>query len=350
MEDDSASSRRFGSEFVEEYRRRHGSKTPQGRTLTYENAVNEEFAERREWLDEQLCQLPVNQADRLAGCVWQDAHYWSVHLEMAVGAALRQVGLSVVYDRSWGGQTPDWTVLGSTGEPLCLVEVYTASPSQDTYGKMRSWHNLTQQIKTIPVGVVLMLEPTGRLPQAPDPRTAKKIARELREALSSPRCPSRIPTSPGYTFLIQCNRFGQSLSSPFGLYACFEPPSSIAGQVSAAQIIGPVKGKIGKYRRIVNEHNLPLVVAVGAHRFTGLGLRDLDDLLSGEPTVTVQFNLGDTYIGEAMSPPPRWDMPAELAGLLWVDNVFPFAVTSRPNPAAHRPMPAALAGMGVAAE
>ncbi|MGI5286532.1 hypothetical protein ACQEVF_24780 [Nonomuraea polychroma] len=149
----------------------------------------------------------------------------------------------------------------------------------------------------------------------------------------------------GYTFLVQGDRYGHPLSSPFGLFACFEPPSSIAGQVSATQIIGPVKGKISKYRRIVSEHNLPLVVGVGAHPFTGLSLRELDDLLTGEPTVTFQFNLDDTHIGEAALPPPSWEMPAELAGLLWVGNKFPFTVTSRPNPGAHRPMPAMPASL-----
>ncbi|MBB4913352.1 hypothetical protein [Streptosporangium saharense] len=346
MEDTSVPSRRFGPEFVEEYRRRHGNKPPQGRTLTYENAVNEEFAPRRDWLDEQLRQLSVRQADRLARCVWKDEHYWSVHFEMAVGAALRQAGLHIVYDYFWGRQTPDWTVMSDTGEPLCLVEVYTASPPQKTYDSMRAWHQLTQQIKTIPVGVVLRLEPTGRPVQAPDSRTAKRIAGEIRGALCGALCPSRISTSFGYTFLVQGDRYGGVIPSPFGLFACFDPPSSTAGQVSAAQIIQPVKDKISKYRRIVDEHDLPLVVAVGAHRFTGLGLRELDDLLTGEPVLTFQFNLGDTHVDDAIFPPPRWDMPRELSGLLWVDNKFPFAVTSRPNPAAHRPMPATLASLG----
>jgi hypothetical protein len=236
--------------------------------------------------------------------------------------------------------------MSSAGEPLCLVEVHTASPPQETYGTMRAWHQLTQQIKTIPVGVVLMLEPTGRLIPAPDSRTAKRIAGEVRGALCSPLCPLRIPTSFGYTFLIQGDRYGKALPSPFGLFACFDPPSSTAGQVSAAQIIAPVKGKISKYRQVVDEHDLALVVAVGAHPFTGLELRELDDLLTGEPVITFQFNPGDTHIGDATFPPPKWDMPAELAGLLWVDNKFPFTVTSRPNPDACRPMPELLAKLG----
>ncbi|WP_182885746.1 hypothetical protein [Microbispora sp. H10885] len=331
---------------MDDYRRRHGNKTPQGRALTYENAVSEEFAERRKWLDDQLGRLPVRQADQLARRVWKDERYWSVHFEMAVGAALRQAGLEVVYDHPWDRQTPDWTVLSAEGEPLCLVEVHTASPRQDTYQSMRAWHQLTQRIKTIPVGVLLMLEQTSRPIPAPDSRTAKRIAEEVRKALGSPFCPFRIPASFGYTFLVQSGGDGGTLPSPFGLYACFEPPSAIAGQVSAAQIVTPVRGKISKYRKLVEEHELPLVVAVGAHPFTGLGLRELDDLLTGEQVITFQFKPGDAYIGKAAVPPSRWDVPAELAGLLWIDNKFPFTMTSRPNPSAHRPMPALLANLG----
>ncbi|WP_214111404.1 hypothetical protein [Acrocarpospora catenulata] len=342
MNSDAPPPRRFDQEFVEEYQRRHGAKTPQGRSLTYDNAVDEEFAPRRAWLDEQLGRLPAKQADRLARNVWLDEHYWPVHFEMATGAALRRAGLQLVYDRSWDGQTPDWTVLTDDGKPVCLVEVHTASPPRETYGNMRAWHQLTQQIKKIPVGVVLMLEPTGQPIPAPTAKTAKKAASEVHQALSSPGCPSRIPTSTGHTFLVQASRYGYPLPSPFGLFACFEPPSSIAGQVSAEQIIGPIRTKINKYRQLVNSHDLPLVVAVGAHPFTGLGLEELDDLLHGQSVITFQFKAGDTHIGRVNSPSPKWDMPPELAGLLWVENAFPFAVTSRPNAAAERPMPAAL--------
>ncbi|WP_147268416.1 hypothetical protein [Spongiactinospora rosea] len=338
---------RFGPAFVEEYRRRHGSKTPQGRELTYDNAVSDEFAPRREWLSRQLNLLPAKQADQLARKVWQDDHYWSVHFEMAVGAALRQAGLNAVYDHPWGRQTPDWTVMAATGEPLCLVEVYTASPPQRTYRSMRAWHQVTQQFKKIPIGVVLTLESTGSPIDPPDSKEAKRLAREVERALSSVLCPPRITTSLGLTFLVLADRYGRQIPSPFGLRACFEAPSSIAGQVSAAQIVPGVREKISKYRRIVDEHDLPLVVAVGAHPFTGLTLRELDDFLAGEMSMTFQFNIGDGYIGSSTFPSSRWDIPSELSGLLWVDNLFPFEATGRPNSTAQRPMPAILASLNI---
>ncbi|MFF3087596.1 hypothetical protein ACFVRB_21460 [Streptomyces nojiriensis] len=34
------------------------------------------------------------------------------------------------------------------------------------------------------------------------------------------------------------------------------------------------------------------------------------------------------------SSPPRWTMSPDLAGVLWVDNVFPSSTAWRPNPTA----------------
>lgn len=80
-----------------------------------------------------------------------------------------------------------------------------------------------------------------------------------------------------------------------------------------------------------------------AHRFTGVTLDHLDDVLSGlpAPKLTFQFSPGDPFIGRQavnMAPIPPWD----LAGLLWVANQLPFSLTARPNPTAQRPMSAAL--------
>jgi hypothetical protein len=58
-------------------------------------------------------------------------------------------------------------------------------------------------------------------------------------------------------------------------------------------------------------------VAVGAHRFTGVTLEHLDNLLAGTPTTTFQFNPGDTWIGEStvnLGQRERWRMPAGACG------------------------------------
>ncbi|MFD6912197.1 hypothetical protein ACFWB2_06785 [Streptomyces virginiae] len=124
------------------------------------------------------------------------------------------------------------------------------------------------------------------------------------------------------------------------------PPSNIAGVVSAHPLVGRIEEKVRKYRILAEETGLPLIVAAGAHRFTGLDVRQLDDLLKGVHTLTVQLRFGDSFVHQpiALQPgkPPRWSMPAELAGVLWVDNNFPFSGQWRPNPDAAMRAPAEL--------
>jgi hypothetical protein len=90
-----------------------------------------------------------------------------------------------------------------------------------------------------------------------------------------------------------------------------------------------------------------LIVAIGAHRFTGVTLADVDDILTGlaAPKIKFQFDASDPHIGSEtvnMAPIPPRVWPEGLAGLLWIDNELPFPATIRPNPTSDRPIPAAL--------
>jgi hypothetical protein len=212
---------------------------------------------------------------------------------------------------------------------------------------MRAWHELVERIKQIPVPVVLALAgaPEGPL-EAPDAGTAKQIAEDLRLFLLSPLVGSSF-TSCGYTFLVQADRrTGKAMRAP-GMRAILVPPSSRAGLVTAQRLAARIDRKVRKYREVAAGAGLPLIVAAGAHRFTGLGVEELDHLLEGEPTITIKFDFGDTHIHRPVEVqplnPPRWVMPKELAGVLWVDNVFPFTTSWRPNPDALIPAPRPLA-------
>ena len=70
-------------------------------------------------------------------------------------------------------------------------------------------------------------------------------------------------------------------------------------------------------------------------------------LWTGKPVFTMQFNFGDCYLGKPVdinpAKPARWAMPPELAGVLWIDNTFPFGAQWRPNAEAVRPAPNVLA-------
>lgn len=338
--------RRFGPDFVAEQLRRFEDRPPERRSLSYDIAVGDEYAPWRDWLDDQLALLPAKEAAAFAGKLWHDQWFWPGIIELGAGAALRAAGQNVDYERAWQGLTPDWTVLGPDGQPQALVEVLTDSPSQALAGQIRAWHALVERIKAIPVPVVLALAPSTAGPSvAPDARTAKAITLGLSRFLLAGSEDAEFRTH-GYTFQIQGDRRTGGLLRPPGDSTILVPPSGLAGVVTATTLVERIDAKVKKYRAIAQEADLPLIVAAGAHRFTGVGVAQLDHLLTGSLSMTVQFNFGDDYLGPPVdldaSRPARWAMPADLAGVLWIDNVPPFRPTWRPNDAAMRPAPSSL--------
>lgn len=336
---------RFGPDFVAAHRASYGGRTPEQRQLTYDIAVEPEFEHWRRWYGEQLALLPSPQADALAGRLWLDEHFWPVTFELAAGAAIRSAGYTAVYEQDYDGLTPDWTALTPGGEPAFLVEVHTDQPSKETFGRIRAWKALERRIATIPVGVVLVLKGNGRVaPKPPDAGTAKKIAREVRARLLGFPGTALIQAF-GYTFVVLADQFGP-VRSANGVYAQFAAPSGVAGPVEAGRLARAVDEKVAKYVDLANRYNVPLVIAVGAHRFTRVDLSDVDELLAGAPTVSFHFNIGDTFVGTKavnLARPAQWTMPADLAGLLWLHNQPPFAATARPNPAGRGAIPQPLA-------
>ncbi|GAA0611987.1 hypothetical protein [Streptomyces crystallinus] len=345
---DKAHRRRFGPEFVAAQREKYGHRQPQGRMLSYDLAVEDRYEPWRAWLDEQLALLPEREAEAFAANLGRDQNFWPYNIELAAGAALRERGFTVEYERRWGTLTPDWTVTDAAGAPIALVEVLTHSPPKAMFSRMRDWHELAQRVREIPVPVVLTVagHPDRPLDPPVDARAAKQIAQALRRWLLSPLDLVSF-TSHGYTFRIMADhRTGGPIQAPF-LGAVLEAPSQMAGVVSAQPLAAVgIKEKLHKYRDLAQEASLPLILAAGSHRFTGLTVRHFDDLLSGANTVSVQFGYGDTFIHPPIEVQPgrprRWAMPPDLAGVLWIDHDnFPsFTTHWRPNSQALRPAPA----------
>jgi hypothetical protein len=330
---------------VAEYRHRYGKRQPQQRQLTYDIAAGDDYAGWRRWLDDQLALLPAKTADALARRIWLDEHFWPVNFELATGAGLRAAGLRVAYERSWDGLTPDWTVMADDDKPVAFVEVRTDQPPSSTFGQMRAWHDLAERIKAIPVPVVLQVASQHGGPVAPpDAGTAKRIAQELHNQLVKFPWPT-VLFSQGYRFHAMADpRRGGPQRSPLDMHAAFDPPSSRARAVNAQPMMEQVREKVRAYSRLADMYDVPLVVAVGAHRFTGVTLQHVDDILTGldAPKITFQFGAGDPYIGEQTvrwAPIPPWQWPEELSGLLWIENELPFPLVARPNPGARRHMP-----------
>jgi hypothetical protein len=339
------SQRRFSEAFVTEMQAQYAGKRSLDRQLTYPIAVDDEYAPWRAWLDEQLQLLPANAADRMVRQLWLDAKFWPCVMELAAGAALRRLGLHIVYEQAWDGLSPDWTAVDEEGKPLFFVEVHTDMPPKETYGRIRTWHQLAWRIEAIPASVALILTNGDRPLYPPGSKAGKRIAQDLERALGGSILPAFID-SQGYRFQIVRSPDGRLMPSSNAPYASFIQPSGLAGAVSARDLSIKVKQKVSKYRVLAEAHDVPLVIAAGASRFTGLEISHVDDLLNGTPTMTFQFNAGDAHIGDStidMAHPPHWRMPREMAGLLWMSNEYPFPLAAvRPNLSADKQLPSIL--------
>lgn len=306
---------------------RYGGRPAQERPLSYDIAVYDEYAPWRVWIADQLDQLPESVAASIEGRLWLDEHFWPVLMELGAGAALRRRGLLPRYEVDHDGLTPDWTVYDSRGDLLGLVEVCTYTPKLETYGRIRAWHGLVARIRQIPVPVVLVLGPASSRVPPPDAGTAKRIARELKRELLRPR--TRTSYTVGRYEFVRL-----PTQSPYGLRACFQPPSSIAGPIDARPLCRAIEAKAQRYKTVAQSLGVEFAVAAGAHRFTGLDESHMLSLLKGERTVTFQFNIGDVHIGEHhvdTSIDPHWSMPPALGGIVWLGNVFPFESKWIPN-------------------
>lgn len=73
----------FGPEFVAAQREKYGHRQPQGRMLSYDQAVEDNYEPWRTWLDEQLVHPPAGETEAFAANLWRDQNFWSYNIELA---------------------------------------------------------------------------------------------------------------------------------------------------------------------------------------------------------------------------------------------------------------------------
>lgn len=328
---------RFGDDFVDHMRKKYGNRSRENRKLTYDIGVLDEFAPWRRWMDEQLSLIAPSQANKLVSRIWLDDKFWPCIFELATGAYLRDLGLTVDYEVSWDGLSPDWTVFSADGKPSCFVEVHTVQPKSGTFAKIRSWQGLEHRVGEIPAPYLVTIDQPGRAIAPPTSEISKRIVRDLRRNLLRP-FPDHYIDSHGYRLAVALDEFGQPRASPAGVRAKLITPSGIAGSVSATSALDAVSAKVAKYHRLAVHFDVPLVVAVGSHKFSNITLDMVEDLLMGNQSITFQFSPGDLHIGEGeivLGLAPR-ALPDDLSALLWMSNEFPFRGELRVNQAASR--------------
>src|SRR2546429_9669671 len=96
---------RFGDEFVARWRDRWEHR-PSERPLTYDTAVNDEFAERRAWYGQQIDLLPEAAAAGMTDRLWQGQHNWPGPVGFGAGGWVGSARVPVAVGHQWEGPTP----------------------------------------------------------------------------------------------------------------------------------------------------------------------------------------------------------------------------------------------------
>ena len=196
-------------------------------------ATAEERKAQRVWLNRIISALPEPGRSKVVARLPEDAHFLSTYTELATAAVLNDVGLIVEYEREFDGRTPDITVLGTTA-PSLLVEVYTKFRSNERRVAERAWIALQSRIQKIPVPVVLTIVTADRARSvAPDDRSAKRIALQLRDWLRE------VPITADGSRMIEGYHFIIAGRAP-GLYATCSLPGG-GGWFDSDMVLNAIK-------------------------------------------------------------------------------------------------------------
>lgn len=265
------------------------------------------------------------------------SNFTHTYHELVVGRLLRQLGYTVEYEIDIGGLTPDWYVHAKGEIPPFVLEVFTANVSDKRAVELRAVRTLWGWLREIPVaGAVIYVEITQGEIMCDDKR-GKKIARSVRRWLEdTPPVGSRLEFDEFFFDVVYYNPKYTSLQ--------------IAGPGSAFMVNKePVrinfKEKIHKYRRVLADKNIPLVVGVVADFMTGVRFDSFLDLLFGSEAINYAYNestgeVRDTRLARLND--GLFHREPAFSVATWVEKEFSgeWQMKSIHNPQATNPLPA----------
>lgn len=245
-------------------------------------AVSEQNEQLRLEIEESVAALPPSAQKGVVTRLRSPSNFTHTYHELVVGRLLRQLGYAVEYEVNVGGRTPDWYVNARGEIPAFVLEVFTANVSDERAAEMRAVKTLWGWLREIPItGVAIYVEITERKITCDDKR-GKRIARAVRQWLkNTPPIGSRLDFD---EFTFEVIYYNPSYTS-----------LQIAGPGSGFMVNKePVRinfrEKIRKYRRILADKNLPLVVGVVADFMTGVRFDSFLEVMYGSEAINYAHN------------------------------------------------------------
>jgi len=208
--------------------------------------------------------------------------FYEAYHELAVGSVLCEMGYTIRYEMpisdGTGEITPDWSVMAEDASVSFVIEVFTANPSDDQRSRTDRRHWFLGRLRAIPYNIFLLIR---ELPECdpPDKPAAEGIAVQIERWLSQGQlCVGMEMILGKIWFTIErvdcaCDHLQ---------YLCCPPPMLYVDLPRLKRKIGT---KVAKYRSVLENRHVPLVVAVVPSDGVTLDIEDLHAALLGEQAV-----------------------------------------------------------------
>ncbi|WP_375504515.1 hypothetical protein [uncultured Jatrophihabitans sp.] len=334
----------FTEDLIASMRQRFSALPEPLRPSIWHHAVHPLHADMRAWLEGHLASLDDNVRDQFLSRLRSEQLYTQALAEIATAHVVTQPGYAVEYGPEIDGLTPDLRVTDPCGRPL-LVEVWRRGVPQASTRRNNGWAQLARAVQRIPVPLAIAVDLSDRpsaQPQAvidpPDDAARRTLVAVLRDWLTS-----RTDSDSGM-LVVDHLRFRVVGTTTSGRTELLPVTDGVSAR--REDVVHAIEAKVKKYRRIAERYDLPLLIVLSADDGTALNVRQVEDILAGQNSITMtipQWGLGVIDSGpikmRQSDAPPKFN--AALSGIGWLDirdGVHAQIEMIWQNPAAARPV------------
>ena len=210
--------------------------------------------------------------------------------ELVIGMLLRDADLSISYEETVGGLTPDCYVRWPDGHPAMMVEVVSVDPPPDLVARQRAVSELTARLDELPIGVALGISIT-RSCLTPDSAAISRFVQSVKQWLTDVAPPVGAERNiDGVGVVVFAYDSGYKHAATSGLLPLY--------WVDGLALAETLSAKAKKYRDVAESQSLPLVVGLVTDSGSGHDVRTVSAVLNGD---RVPETAADTTADEILS-------------------------------------------------
>jgi hypothetical protein len=319
----------FDTGWVEKQRKKYGHQPSFNRPSEYDFWTADDLQSHRDNLERLVDELVAeSKRAKVIENLRKPGQYRHTYNELFVGDSLRGMGHALDYELEMHGLTPDWRGFHFRDHQEFVVEVLTSGPPEDRANTDDGWDLLRRRIESLNIGAHVGISP----PMDSPPPTAgelKEISRRVAIWLRSNPPEGDETELHGVRFRFIKSHLGNNVCCGISLTPFI---------VDAVPLKDAVIEKASKYKEIILQNRLPLVVTVIAEFSTGRGVEDLRDAVLGTQRCRICVKTGrEEHYRDNDGVFDRYPTLSAVTFGEWVDGKIIHSVIS--NPKATFPLP-----------